>query len=258
MTAHFRIWFQRADALESRMRHLFLLPALVCSLSAQEVPLAERVQAAQRLRVDALRQLQGELALETDPGKVYFEALVAYGIVAQTMSKDPKGAEALLDRTIDTLKLRKDPESQALHGSLLGLKIGFSSMSAMTLAPRASSLFSVARKAAPESPRVLLLQGIHVLHTPAFFGGGAKAAMPLLEAAVKAAELEQAPKDPWAPRWGKAESYAWLATAEMDLGLTKEANAHLDQSLSVDPAYGYAKFVLGPKLGRVASQGASQ
>lgn len=216
--------------------------------------MAERVQAAQRLRVDALRQLQGELALETNPAKAYYEGLVSYGIVAQTMGKDPKGAEALLDRTIAAVKLQKDPESQALHGSLLGLKIGFSSMSAMVLAPRASSLFSDAEKVAPQSPRVLLLHGIHVLHTPEFFGGGAKAALPLLEAAVKAAETEQTPQDPWAPHWGKAESYAWLAEVEFELGQIKEANAHLDQALSVDPNYGYAKFFLARKFGRVAAK----
>ncbi|HTL98367.1 MAG TPA: hypothetical protein VL181_06135, partial [Holophagaceae bacterium] len=56
------------------------------------------------------------------------------------------------------------------------------------------------------------------------------------------------PADPWSPRWGKAEAYAWLATAEADLGRAKEAQAHLDQALALDPAYAYAKLVLAPRL----------
>ncbi|HJV91463.1 MAG TPA: hypothetical protein VJ623_14225 [Holophagaceae bacterium] len=237
------------------MRSLLVLPALTVLLPAHapavpvtQAPLAQRVQAAPRLRADALRQLQGELALEANPAKGYYEALVAYGLVAQTMDQDPKGAEALLDQTLAALKGRKDGESLALHGALLGLKIGFAPASGMTLGPRASALFEQALLGAPESPRVRLFQGLHVLHMPEFFGGGARAARPLLLGALKAAEAEVAPKDPWAPRWGKAEALAWLAQAEIDLGQRAEAKAHVDQALALDPAYGFARFVVAPRL----------
>lgn len=239
------------------MRPLFLLPFLVLSLCAQ-APLAERVQTTHRLRLDGLRQVQGELALEKHPAKPYYEALVAYGIVAQTMDQDPKGAEALLDRVLAGLSPRKDAESLALQASLLGLKIRFKPGEAMILAPHALELFGQARASAPGSPRVWLLQGIHVLYTPEPFGGGAQAALPLLQGAVKAAEAEAVPADAWVPHWGKAESYAWLATAEAELGLMKEANAHLDQALALDPNYGYAKVVVAAMLGRVAKQGAAK
>lgn len=232
------------------MRALLLLPTLTLVLSAQAptAPLAERVQAAQRLRADALRQLQGELALEANPAKAYYEALVAYGIVAQTRDKGPKGAEALLDQTLAALKGRKDGESLALQGALLGLKIGFSPASGMSLGPRASALFEQARAVAPESPRVRLLQGLHVLHMPTFFGGGAKAALPLLTAALKAAEAEGPSADPWAPRWGRAETLAWLAQTELELGQRAEAQAHVDQALALDPDFGFARFVVAPRL----------
>ncbi|HTL97476.1 MAG TPA: hypothetical protein VL181_01605, partial [Holophagaceae bacterium] len=169
------------------MRSLLLLPVLTFALHGQESPLSARVQAAPRLRVDALRQLQGELALETNPAKGYYEGLLDYEIVAQTRDQDPEGAEALLNRSLAAIRTRKDPESLALQAALLGLKIGFEPSAAMSLGPRVESLFDEARDAAPGSPRVLLLQGINVLHTPAFFGGGADAALPILQAAVKAA-----------------------------------------------------------------------
>ena len=229
------------------MKPLLLLPALTLALPAQ-APLAERVQAAQRLRADALRQLQGELALEPNPAKAYYEALVAHGLVAQTRAQDPKGAEALLDQTLAALKGRKDGESLALQGALLGLKIGFAPASGMTLGPRASALFEQARAAAPESPRVRLLQGLHILHMPAFFGGGAKAALPLLAGALKAAEAEAPSPDPWAPRWGRAETLAWLAQAEIELGQLAEARAHVDQALALDPDFGFVRSVVAPRL----------
>ncbi len=238
------------------MRTPFLLPALSIFLAAQApaAPLAERVQAAQRLRPDALRQLQGELALEPNPAKVYFEGLVAHGIVAQTMDQDPKRGEALLDQALAALKGRKDGESLALHGALLGLKIRLAPASGMTLGPRASAFFEQALLAAPESPRVRMLQGLHVLHMPEFFGGGAKAALPLLAEALKAAEAEGPSKDPWVPRWGKAETLAWLAQAEIEAGQVAEAKAHVDRALALDPAYGFARFVVAPRLVGKASR----
>ncbi len=244
------------------MRHLALLSLLTLRLAAQQDPgapapsaavsaaptLAGRTQAIQRLSTEALYQLQGELALATEPAKAYAEALTAYTIVSHTRAKDPKGAEALLDRTIAALKPRKDAESLALHAACLGLKIGFSPTSGMVLGPRASSLLEEAVALAPANPRVLTFQGVNRLHTPAFFGGGPKAALPVLQAAVKAAQAEAAPADPWAPAWGKAESLAWLAMAEIEAGELESAKAHVDQALAVDPNYGFVRAVVAPRL----------
>ncbi len=242
------------------MRHLALLSLLTLSLAAQQGPsaptaaaasaptLPQRTQAIPRVGTETLQQLQGELALATDPGKAYAESLLGYTLVSHTRAKDPKGAEALLDRTLAALKPRKDAESLALHAACLGLKMGFSPSSGMVLGPRASGFLEEARSLAPNSPRVLMFQGIHLLHMPAFFGGGAKVALPVLQAAVKAAEVEAAPTDPWAPTWGRVESLAWLAMAEIDMGDLASARGHLDQALGLDPGYAFARIVVAPRL----------
>ena len=227
-------------------------PALVFTLAAQDLP--ARLQSAQRLRADEVRGLQAELAGSGADAarKAYFEAYAAYVVVSQFRAKEPATMEALLDRTLKSLESARDAESLALQGGCLGLKLGFKPAQGMTLSPLASMLFGQALALAPGNPRALFFQGLHVLHTPKFFGGGAAKALPILEAAAQAAETEAAPKDAWAPSWGKAETRAWLAYAQLEAGLRPEAKANCDKALALDPDYGFARMVVLPKLQEAA------
>ena len=238
------------------MRHAFLLVLPALTAFAQDADLPARLARIKRLDVEGLKQVQASLAVApgTPEQKAYFEALIGYELVAQTRGKDPKGAEALLDRVLKNLEGRKEAESMALRGACLGLKIGFQPMAGIHLAPEAENLFVDALRLSPGNPRVLLFRGVHVLHTPAFFGGGAERAMPLIQAALKAAEAEAAPSDPWAPRWGKAESLAWLAMAQSDAGQAEAARKSVDAALALDPSFAFAKFVLKTKVEAAASK----
>ncbi|MFN8011556.1 MAG: hypothetical protein U0P81_09120 [Holophagaceae bacterium] len=224
-----------------------LVPSL---LGAQDAALPADCARAARLDLAGLRQLQARLALAdaAAPGKAYAEAHVAYQVVAQTRARDPKGAEALLDRTIQVLQARRDADSLALRGACLGLKIGFQPAAAMRLAPEAGALFEEARALAPANPRVRILHAIHVLHTPAFFGGGAARALPLMEAAVKAADAEAPSAEAWAPSWGPVEGRAWLALARLEAGDAAGAQRALEEALARDPRYAFALAVLKPKV----------
>lgn len=230
--------------------YLLLLPVLTFSLSAQEADLPTQLQRTQRSGTEALRGFQARLALDPAPAeqKAYFEALVGYTLATHLQTRDAKTAEALVDRTLKSLEGRKDAESLALMGACFGVKIGFSPMSGMTLAPKASGLFQQALKLSPGNPRVLFFQGLHVYHTPAFFGGGAEKAMPILEAAEKAAKDEKPVQNAWAPRWGRAESLAWLALAQLDLQQVEAARQSLDAALAMDGDYAFAAMVVKPKV----------
>lgn len=230
--------------------HLLLLPVLAFTLSAQEADLPTQLQRTQRMGTEALQGVQAKLAMDPAPSeqKAYFQALVGYTLASHLQHRDAKASEALLDRTLKGLEGRKDAESLALMGACFGLKIGFAPASGMTLAPKAMGLFQQALKLSPGNPRALYFQGLHVYHTPAFFGGGAEKALPILEAAGMAARDEKPAENPWAPRWGRAESLAWLALAQLDQHQIEAANQSINAALAVDGDYAFAVKVAKPKI----------
>ena len=230
--------------------YLLLLPALTFTLSAQEADLPTQLQRTQRLGTDTLRGLQAKLALDpTSPEeKAYFQALVGYTLASHLQNRDAKASEALVDRTLKSLEGRKDAESLALRGACFGLKIGFSPNSGMTLAPKALGLFQQALKLSPGNPRVLFFQGLHIYHTPEFFGGGAEKALPILEAAEKSARDEKPAENAWVPRWGRAESLAWLALVQLDQHQVVAAKQDVEAALTIDGDYAFAAKFVKPKI----------
>ncbi len=227
---------------------LFVLPAVLCF--AQEPGLPTQLARLQRLPTDELRALQARLAVDPAPAekKAYHELHLAYALASRSTQDDPKGSKALVERSLKTFENAADPEAKALVAAFLGLKIGFSPMSAMTLSGRANRLFEEALAKQPTSPRIALLQAVQLLHTPAFVGGGAKAALPLMEKAVKLGEQEAAPTDPWAPAWGRIESLNWLAYTQVEADLLPEARKTVDQALALDPNNAFIARMVQPRL----------
>ena len=231
------------------MRYLLLaLPIL--SLQAQDPALTTELARVQRLSTDQVRTLQARLAADPAPQekKAYYDLYLTYTLASRWSQSDPKAAKALVDRSMASLEGTKDPERMALLGAFCGLKIGFSSASGITLGPKAMGLIDQARAQRPGTPRILTLKGVHVLHTPSFFGGGAEAAIKVLEEAVQAAAKEAAPADPWAPSWGRVESLSWLACAQASAGKKDEARATVARALALDPADGFIASMVTPRL----------
>jgi tetratricopeptide (TPR) repeat protein len=231
------------------MRHLFAaLPAVLCF--AQDADLPSQLSRLQRLPTEQIRSLQAKLAMDIAPAekKAYHELHLAYVLASRTRQEDPKGCKTLVEASLKGFEATPDPESQALIGAFLGLKIGFSPMSGMTLSPKAMGLFNEALAKRPGSPRIALLRAIHLLHTPAFVGGGVKVAIPLMEAAVALAEKEAAPSDPWAPAWGRIESLGWLAYAQAEAEQFTAAKATAERALALDPGNGFVTRMVLPRL----------
>jgi hypothetical protein len=231
------------------MRYLFLtLPAVFCF--AHEADLPSQLARLQQLPTEQVRSLQAKLAMDSVAAdkKAYYDLYLDYVLASRQRNEDPKGAKALVERDLATHENSRDPETQALVGALLGLKIGFSPMSGMTLSPRAMQLFGEAQAQRPSSPRIALLKAIHVLHMPAFVGGGAKAALPLMENAVRLATSEAPTADPWAPTWGRIESLGWLAYAQIENDQLAEARQTADQVLALSPGNGFITAMVLPRL----------
>lgn len=230
------------------MRTLFLLPAVFCC--AQDAGLPAQLARLQLLPTDQVRSLQPRLALDPAPAdkKAYHELHLAYVLASRQQGADQKGTKALVDRTLKAYEATKDPESQALVGALLGLKIGFAPMSGMYLSPKANRLFDEALAQRPGNPRISLLKAIHLLHSPAFVGGGAKAALPLMEQAVALAAQEAPPADPWAPAWGLKESLGWLAYTQVEADQIEAARKTVDRAMALEPNHGFITQMVLPRL----------
>jgi len=231
------------------MRFLFAaLPAVLCF--AQEGDLPSQLARIQRLPTEQVRSLQAKLALDPAPAdkKAYQELHIAYVLASRLSKEEAKESQAIVERTLKAFESTQDPECRALVGALLGLKINAAPMSAITLAPKAMGIFNEAQAKAPASPRVALLRAIHLLHTPAFVGGGVKVALPLMEAAVTLAEKEPAPEDAWAPNWGRIESLGWLALAQAKDDQFAAAKQTADRVLALDPGNGFVTRMVLPRL----------
>lgn len=203
---------------------------------------AAQVQRLMRMSPAELKALQAPWSVAQDhPSTTYWQALADLSRAGGAAT--PKEAEALLDAAEQRLVSRKDADSYGLRGALIGMRIGLHPMSAMSLVPKAVAYFNRAKQLEPGNPRVRLFEAIHTFQTPAFFGGGAKAALPLLAEAVACAEREMAPADPWTPAWGLAEALAWQAQALHQTHQTAEAKASITRSLVLDPRWEFARSI---------------
>jgi tetratricopeptide (TPR) repeat protein len=231
------------------MRLTCFIPAglilLASTANAKDLDLAQaqlQVQRLMRLSPAELTALQAPwLQAEGHPMASYWQALAEMGRAG--IAPSPKEAEALLDAAEQRLSVRKDADSYGLRGALLGMRIGLHPMSAMSLSPKAQACFARARELEPGNPRVRLFEAIHTLHTPSFFGGGAKKALPLFQEAVACAERETPPSDPWMPAWGKAETLAWQAQALLQGDQREAAKAAVLRSLQLDPQWAFARAI---------------
>jgi len=231
------------------MRPLVLfLPAVLCFAQDGNVP--AQLARAQQLSTDQLRSLQARLVLDPAPAakKAYGSLYLDYVLASRLRAEDPKGTRDRVERSLKLSETSHDPETQALVGALLGLKIGFAPSLAMTLSPRAMELFDQALAQRPASPRITLLKAIHVLHMPTFVGGGAEAAVPLMESAVRLAEQGVPSSDAWAPTWGRLESLGWLAYAQVENNQLPEARKTMDRLLALDPGNGFIATMVLPRL----------
>lgn len=133
-------------------------------------------------------------------------------------------------------------EAHAMLSSVLGSQIAFARIRAMVLGPQSSAEISRALAIEPNNPRVLLVQGMGLLHTPEEWGGGAAAAEPVLRRAVQLFNSEP-PQRPW-PNWGRADAHLWLGQTLEKNGDIAAARAEYEEALRLMPQSKFARAML--------------
>jgi tetratricopeptide (TPR) repeat protein len=118
----------------------------------------------------------------------------------------------------------------------------------MRFGPRALSQLDEAIEAAPNDPRVALLNGMTRLNAPSVFGGGPPRAEAELRKAIRlfASDRSASPL----PRWGRTDAHIWLGLALQAQNKRAEARAEFDRALAITPGHRWILETLIPDLER--------
>jgi tetratricopeptide (TPR) repeat protein len=208
-----------------------------------------RAVLAARARFEALRAAEpnsGVLATWVATADWRAVSLLAYRDKDRKAAK--KQCKAGIEMAARAAKL--DPslaEAHAIHAALLGVSIGLGNpmVAGMTTGPKVDAAEKRARELAPDNPRLLLIEGIGMVHRPSFVGGGADKALPRLREAIAAFERATA-ADSTAFDWGHDDAHAWAGQAAMKLGDPAAARTHFLRALEINPHQGWVRAILLP------------
>ena len=139
----------------------------------------------------------------------------------------------------------KFAEARALKAGLLGMSYLFNPSSGVSLGVEIVTTMAEAVGAAPENPRVLLLDALNTLNKPAFVGGGPDRALPKFQQAIVKFEAEAAAGG--TPGWGHDDALLWAGRTAMRLKSYALARDEYRRALAVNPDNAWVKFVLLPE-----------
>jgi tetratricopeptide (TPR) repeat protein len=213
-------------------------------------------QELREIRAQLIRELPQSAGERAEPLALY--AIAYAGWRMATLPAVPENEQDdLLDDAADRLeailKIRpKHAEALALVGTIYGQQAGRSMMRAIVLGPRSMGALERAVELESANPRVLLLQGITALHTPAAFGGSRDKAERLLRRSLDEFSREP-PTKAW-PNWGRFDVHAWLGQVLRRRGDVDGAHAEYEKALTIAPDSPWLRTVLLPALERGSKQ----
>lgn len=181
---------------------------------------------------------------------LYQLVIAQHGLLNATMpDKDEELFNKYYEQTKDNLdKLIEDTyetgNAKALLSSIYGLEMAYISWKGIYLGPKSSSNLEEAIKLAPSSPLVWQIYGSSKFFTPSMFGGDKKEAVHAYE---KSVQLYEADPGLTKSNWRYLDALAWLGQSYQQTGEIQKAKKTLEKALSVEPEFGWVKYVLLPK-----------
>lgn len=166
----------------------------------------------------------------------YWEAFAQYHLALRA-GKNRAAAETALATGIQLLEdvPTKTAEHYALLSLLQGLNLEFTNF--LTVAFKATTVRENAEKAlalAPGNLRAHYARGLTDYYTPKQYGGGKVAATQFLQAL---AVPDQADPNPYAPTWGRADTYWYLAKTYQAAGQPDLARRYATEGFAKYPAH---------------------
>jgi tetratricopeptide (TPR) repeat protein len=174
----------------------------------------------------------------------------ASGLIVEDKASD---AKTMLEEAVKVAgrarELGGGAQAQALEGAVTGQLAGATGgLSLMRLGRASFRLLDEAVAAAPNDPRVALLNGISRVNAPAFAGGGPSRGEAELRRALRLYETDRAVSPQ--PTWGRADAHIWLAIALEKQSKLPEAQAELTRALALAPGHRWIVETLQPALAR--------
>ncbi len=167
-------------------------------------------------------------------------------------NRDKKLFDTFYQKAIDDANKLADmkeysSEGKSLLAAVYMMKIATDQMSAVTLSPQINGLLDDAEYLNPKNPETYLIRGMMKFNTPVMFGGSYKEAAKNF---VKAESLFEQKADSQIvnTKWGMLEANAWLGRAYEKLDNNDAAKFAYQKALSLDPNFGWVKYVLLPAL----------
>lgn len=189
---------------------------------------------------DSVRYLAATLdqlrAGKPQPYLNYWEAYAQYHLALRA-GKDRTAAETALVNGIALLEEipTKTVEHYALLSLLQGLNLEFANF--LTVAFKAGAVRENAEKAlslAPDNLRAHYARGICDYYTPKQYGGGKLAAE---QFQLALAAPDRTDPNPYAPTWGRADTYWYLAKTYQAAGQLERAHRYAAEGFAAYPAH---------------------
>jgi hypothetical protein len=238
------------------MRALLLLS--LCALSSawgnqQIAELRDQLDDA-FIRGDGERMavLADRFADEKGALAAYYAAYAHYRL-GELYFEDKKRGKQHLNECIDLLKpvVKSDAsfaDAHALLATCYGVSAPFYMLRAATRGMAANGELEKALAADPDSPRVILAEGISLYFRPSAFGGDKERAKQRIAEALESFNSYQPARDD-GPVWGEAEAWLYLARIARDEGNEAVALESFGRSLSTAPYFKAAQTEFADYLG---------
>lgn len=211
--------------------------------AAQEHPLTNIEQRIEQAINESFAKRSNELApiitqLEKatdEPMATYWNAYAHYYAAIYTSKMQQKEQSiSYLEKAADLLQQNKKPSSEgyALLGAVTSYLIFVKPNEAMMLSPKAMGYYEKSTKLDDKNPRAYLGIGRSDFYKPKEYGGGKTVEANLL----KALSLPNAAsKEPYAPTWGRDQTYQTLVSFYEREGRLDEAKLYAAKGLKEFP-----------------------
>lgn len=194
-----------------------------------------------------------ERALSAEPQNALAKYYLAYNqyrlLIMPAKNTDENLFDIYFDKAVQNAKSinnQKGFESEAntLLAAIYMMKLGKNKSEAPALAQKVYALLGKAQAYDSLNPRIYLVKGIMLFHTPKMFGGSAQKALDNFNKAIPLFKK----KTGNSIEWGFLETLAWKGQALTKLNKPEKAKEVYNKALKTEPGFSWVKYMLLPAL----------